>query len=480
MNSQSQHPKQLGSSPLLAIIMCDKSQTHYQRRDGWGLTIEVDLMKTLSKSLIILVVSSSPVLGQMNDAFVLTENFAKDRQYHVSCQVDISGSLPIGTKPSEQKLLQVSGKSTIQYDERILRLTSDRLVDRTVRYYRQMAFQRKIGTEEQNNELRPEARRLVILRHKQYEVPFCPAGPLTWGEIDLVRTDVFVPALRGLLPPQPVRPGDRWNADLIAIQELTDLEKIDKAQFVCTFEKVTTLLGKRNAHVNFEGTVQGVGEDGNALHEMRGSFYVDLDDQFLCYLYVKGTHHLLGKDGKGLGKIEGSFVMTRSRAPLTGELSDAAIRGLELEPNADNTLLLFDQPQLGVRLLYPRNWRVAGANGQQIGIDEKHGSGMLITLATAATTPTGAQFRQETFNWLTKNQAKILREEKVRTLQPGLETFSFEGEVERQKVVLQYYVLRQGSQGATIAVRTTPEAVNAVRPDIDRIMRSLQLRAPSK
>ena len=429
---------------------------------------------------LIIILMPYPVLAQANNSYLLTENFAKDRQYHVSCQVEIAGKLPIGAKPSEQKTLQVSGKSTIQYDERILRLTEGRQVDRTLRYYRQMDFQRKIGAEDQHSQLRPEARRLVILRHKQYEVPFCPAGPLTWGEIDLVRTDVFVPALQGLLPTQPVRPGDRWNADNIAIQELTDLEKIDSAQFVCTFEKITTLLGRRNAHVNFEGKVQGVGEDGNAMHELRGSFYVDVDAHFLCYLYVKGTHHLLGKDGKPLGKIEGSFVMTRTEAPLTKELSDEAIRGLVLEPNPENTLLLFDQPQLGVRFLYPRNWRVAGTNSKQIGIDEKHGSGLLITLSPGTATPTGVQFHQETLNFLNKNKARIVREEKPRTVQGGLETFSFEGEVDKQKLVLQYYVTRQGSQGATMAVRTTPAEVNAVRADVDRIVRSLQLSPPRK
>src|SRR5262249_14582217 len=311
-----------------------------------------------------LVAYASSVSAQPNEAVRLTENFGKDAQYSVNCQVEIAGvlTLPAAAKDMSPKPLKVSGKSSIKYDERILRLSADRQVDRTIRYYRQLEFVRKVGDEEQHSKLRPEVHRLVIMRHHQYEVPFCPSGPLTWGELELVRTDVFAPALQGLFPQKPVLVGARWKGDDTAIQELTDLEKIEKADFECTFEKITTLLGHRHAHVQFEGKVQGVGEDGNAVHELRGSYYVDLDASFLSYVYVKGTHHLVDKSGKTTGKIEGTFVMTRSPSPQTKEVGDEALRGITLEPNADNTLLLFEHPQVGARFLYPRNWRVAGFN----------------------------------------------------------------------------------------------------------------------
>jgi hypothetical protein len=420
---------------------------------------------------------SSSVFAQQNDTVRITESFGKDSQYHVSCQVEITGVLTLPTgKDAKARPLKVAGKSSIKYDERILRVNADRKVDRTVRYYRQLEFERKVGDEEQRNKLRPEVHRLVILRHNQYEVPFSPSGPLTWGEIELVRTDVFAPALQGLFPEKPVRVGDRWKADNVAIQELTDLEKIDKADFVCTFEKITTLLGRRNAHVQFEGTVQGVGEDGNALHELRGSYYVDLDANFLTYVYVKGTHHLLDKAGTPTGKIEGTFVMTRTQTPQTKEVGDEALRGLTLEPNDDNTLLLFEHAQVGASFLYPRNWRIAGFNDKQIGIDETRGSGVLITLSPAAQTPTGAQFYQETRQFLTKQQAKFFREEKSRIIAGGWETFSFDAEVAKERVILQYYTMRQGAHGVTLTARILPADVANVQRDVEKMARSLQLR----
>src|SRR4051812_9500791 len=114
-----------------------------------------------------------PLFAQPVEATRITESFAKDAQYHVNCQVEITGTL---APPGQAKAIKVTGKSSIKYDERVLQVRADRQVERTVRYYRQLEFERKVGDDDQHSRLRPEAHRLVILRHNQYEVPFCPHG----------------------------------------------------------------------------------------------------------------------------------------------------------------------------------------------------------------------------------------------------------------------------------------------------------------
>src|SRR5207253_2230370 len=100
--------------------------------------------------------------------------------------------------------------------------------------------------------------------------------------------------------------------------------------------------------------------------------------------------------------VEGTFVLTRDPLTLARELTDADLRGVSLEPNEENTLLLYEQAELGVRFLHPRRWRVAGVAGKQIALDEKKGNGLLLTLETAAKLPTAAQFHQEARTWLTQ------------------------------------------------------------------------------
>src|SRR5437763_14656166 len=145
----------------------------------------------------------------------MSEPFAPGYQYHVSCRVNITGTLHAADAegiPGKSKELAITGSSSIEFDERVL-AEKDKRVDKTIRVYGKMDFERKVGLQHQQSSLRPAVRRMVILRHNQFEVPFSPDGPLTWAEIDLVRTDVFTPALAGLLAAEAVKPGDRWQAD---------------------------------------------------------------------------------------------------------------------------------------------------------------------------------------------------------------------------------------------------------------------------
>ena len=137
----------------------------------------------------------------------LREQFPIDYQYHVSCRVDLSGQLtvPAETEKDKPSTVEVRGTSAIEYDERVLENSpADKPAPNTLRLYRRTDLQRTIGGKPQEATMRPSVRRMVILRTGHREVPFSPDGPLTWGEIDLVRTDVFTPALAALLPDRPV------------------------------------------------------------------------------------------------------------------------------------------------------------------------------------------------------------------------------------------------------------------------------------
>ena len=181
------------------------------------------------------------------EAISLQERFPTGYEYHVRTRVDVNGTL---TLPAEKgkpapKPLSVRGNSAIEYDERILDVGPDGEVRKTVRLCRRTDFHRTIGDRPQENALRPEVRRLILLRQKTKEVPFSPDGPLMWGEIDLIRTDVFTPALAGLLPGHPVHVGDRWSATQSAIQELTDLERIEEGSLECRLEQRTIVEKRR-------------------------------------------------------------------------------------------------------------------------------------------------------------------------------------------------------------------------------------------
>jgi hypothetical protein len=414
------------------------------------------------------------------ETLTLREAFAPGYQYHVSCRVELSGSLtlPAEKGQTEAKKLPVTGTSAIEYDERVLARTTDGQVQKTARIYRRIDFQRKVGDRLQESTIRPAVRRLVVLRRKNIEVPFSPDGPLQWGEIDLVRTDVFTPALVGLLPAQAVEPGSRWTARPEAVQELTDMEKMEEGSVTCRFEQVTLQGKRRHARIGFTGTVRGTNEDGPNRQHLEGYFFFDLASPHISYLYLKGTQVLLDPKGNEQGKIVGHFTLTRQVGRESKDLTDEALRGVALEPNADNTLLLFDHPDLGVRFLYPRRWRVAGVRGRQVALDEVKGNGLLLTLEPAAGVPTAAQFLAESQTWLKQQKARVLRVDQPRRLQNApyaLDAFSLDTEVMGQRVLMAYYVLRQATGGATVAARLLPADQAALRSEVERIARSVRI-----
>lgn len=434
--------------------------------------------------IILLVGLLSPASqGWAEEAIRLQEAYSVGYQYHVSSRVEVSGRLTLPPEKGQAapKSLPVTGESAIEYDERVLALTSGGDVEKAARIYRRMDFQRQVGERPQQSTLRPQVRRLVLLRLRQVEVPFSLDGPLTWGEIDLVRTDVFTPALKGLLPANPVRTGDRWTAQDAAVQELTDLERVEEGKLECRLEQVTVLDGRRLARVSLTGMVRGVNEDGPNRQQLDGYYFFDLESQHLGYLSLKGTHFLLDKDGKESGRVEGRFVLTRQAHQRCPDLTEESLRGLVLEPNADNTLLLYDNPDLGVRFLHPRRWRMGGVRGRQLVLDETNGSGLLLTLESPQQVPTGAQFFKESQDWLTQQKAKVLQVGGPWKLQgppQALEHFRMDVDMGGQRALLESYVVRQTAGGATLAARLLTADQENLRKEVERIARSVVITRP--
>lgn len=441
--------------------------TRTQRRSA----LELPLMR--ATAFLMVAISAGSVWAQ--EPIALVEQFDPGYQYRVSCRVSIEGSLRVAAdsdKPPEE--LKIRGKSVIEYHERILKADAGRVV-KTVRKIHQLDFKRQVAAVEQESKLRPSIGVLVILRHEHFEVPFSPQGPLTWNEIDLVRTDVFVPALTGLLPPNPVKPGATWSADTAALRELTDLEQVEKGGLTCQFEGLAA--GQKHlARVSFQGTVRGVGEDGPAEHQLDGSYYFDTQTRHLSYLSLDGRMRPLDKSGRPQGEIRGSFVLTRDPSDRSADLQDSSVKHWDLEPNEQNTLLLYESAD--VRFLYPRHWRISGVNGRQITLDERGGGGLLITLDPPANVPTAAQFQKEVHGWLGQQKARIVKLHPIRSVQTNpyaIDQFSIDAQINNAPVLLDYYVLRQSSGGATLAGRYTPSQAARLQRDVERIAQTVAL-----
>ena len=430
------------------------------------------------RRLLLLVPLAGRVAGQ--EAVTLSERFEPGHISKVDVGVKLSGKLAVPTdKAKAPQLVALTGHSRVTYDERVLAADEPGML-KAVRVYSQVEFVRVTGGSTQDAGIRPSVRRMVVIKTDGRRAPFSPDGPLTWGEIDVVRTDVFNPSVvPGLLPPGPVKKGQSWKASAAAVAELTDMEKVDSGAIEVELLGVTEIERKRVARLRISGTVKGVNEDGPNEQSLEGTAYFDLDAGLLTYLSIKGTHKLLDGTGQTVGVIEGQFSMTRARIDRPpAELSDSALSIVALKPTAENTLLLYDNVELGVRFLYPRGWRVGAVQGRQVTVDHARGAGMLITVEPAARVPSAEDYLTESTAFLAKQKAEITATDKptrVRSEPVLLDRFGLDATFGMDKARLEYAVLKQTDGGATVAARIPAPEVASVKPEVERIIRSLSV-----
>lgn len=392
--------------------------------------------------------------------------------WKVDTRSEITGSLKLPGSDGQRKVLAVRGTSAIGYEERILALDAKGGVERAIRAYRKAEIKRTLGDQAQESGFRPEARRVVLLRRDTQEVPFSPDNPLTRGEIELVRTDVFAPALSGLLPGREVGVGVSWAAETPAVRELTDMVAIRDGGLACKLAEVQSIDGRKVARVTFQGVVNGSNEDGPCKQELEGFLYFDIERAAIAYLSLRGKHVLSGPNGQEGGTLDGRFVLTRAPIDAPENLADAALSSLRLLPDDDNTLML---EELGpLRLEYPRRWRIGQARQEQVVLDGADGSGVLVTLTPPGKGPTAAAYLEETRGWLAKSAATTGRVEGPREIEPGLSTFWLEANLKGKPVRMEYFV-RSSAEGAIlIAGRLNPGDAGA-QADLARLARRTRL-----
>ncbi|WP_020469951.1 hypothetical protein [Zavarzinella formosa] len=407
------------------------------------------------------------------DAVRLMESAPVGAEYRVITEFTFTGELTLPLekgKPPER--VKMSGRSAIDYAERILKVDPKEADHKSLRVYEKFDFRKTTGDRTDQGILRDPVRRLVMMKRGHAKVPFSPDGPLKWGEIEMLRTDFVVPALAGLLSDKDVNEGDTWTASETAVRELTDIDKVDSGKLECKLEKVETVGPRRVAHVSFSGTLSGVNEDGPMRQKLSGKLIVDVAAKRISYLKIDGTQDLLDEKGMQAGQIRGTFQMTRSGVTGHPALAEESIAKLELSPTEENTLLLVDGDPKGIKFIHPRRWHVGRATGRQITMDETGGAGLLMTIELPRNLPTTNDYLREALKELQTRGGKLVNRTSAKSLADGVDVFTFDVEAGKEQFTMAYFVIRQPFGGATIAARI-PEAEKAARmKEVEAIVRS--------
>lgn len=408
----------------------------------------------------------------------LSENFSIGNRFRIQTTSELSGSMLFTPNNQPRKQIQIKGNSQIDFDETILALDSSNQVSISLRDYRKVELTRTLDGQKQETTLRPEVRKLALIRQGFKKIPFSLEAPLTWNELDLIRTEVFPCTLAGLFPLRSVGLNESWNAGLEAVQELTDLQLLESSQVSCKLDSVNLVNNRQTARISFFGKASGINEDGPNQQILDGYIFFNCETRHLSFLYLKGTIILKNKDGKDVGRIEGRYTLSREMLPAI-QLDNKIL--VKYQPDAANTRLLFESPETAFSFHYPREWKVTSQSDFQATLDHSKEAGLLITKEKASKYTSNAKYRDEALVFIRQQQLRIESQSVIQSVSgtPGLEFFSWDVQIESRRMHLLYFIYRLGQNIFTFACRCPQENKASLRSDIINIVISLKPQGKS-
>ena len=420
---------------------------------------------------------------QKDHPVTLKESFAAGMMFEVTSMVTVKGSI---TKSKEQGKAPtpsaISTSGATQYRERIVEVQDPQRVTASVRRYLRATLDnpaKKTAESLPRIVLRSAVERIVVRRTNRQSTIFSPDGPLTAPELELLKADpaAFTPVLVGLLPSKSVKAGDQWEAKSEAAAELTGVDPIQSGNLRCVFRQVSSSGQTKVARVGLVGSLAGPTELGPTRMTVEGHFLFDLDRQLITYLVISGRSEVSGADGNVTGELEGRYELSRGPASDDPRLRDDALAGLDSKPNRESTAMLFEQKNLGVRFIYPRNWDLGSVKDNLIQLEDPTGGGMRLTI-DAKPAPTADKLRGQLLQWLESRKGTVKEATNTKPLplsgSSKAEQFSVQAVLDEKPREWRYVLVHEGERSASIAAGLTTERAPLLRDDVEFVARRLQ------
>jgi hypothetical protein len=283
----------------------------------------------------------------------LREDAADSRIRKVEVELAVSGKL--FPEPGPDKALKLEVGAAFEYTERRLAGTGrEAQALRAIRHYDQARASIQAGDQTSNVMLRKSARLIVAQGQWDGVDLFSPSGPLTYGELELLRIPGDSLAAVGLLPDSAVESDETWKPADWVVPLITGVEAVEKHDLVCRLASVSPL----EAAIGITGDVTGATAGAAAALHVDGRLVYDRKQKLVTRIELTQTEkRSIGAVSPGLDVIA-KALLTRSLVARPVRLTDEDLAGLSLEANDASRLLMFDAPAWNVRFYHDRRWHL--------------------------------------------------------------------------------------------------------------------------
>jgi hypothetical protein len=380
--------------------------------------------------------------------------------------------------------MSVSAK--LEYTERLLGIntkTHHLATPIAIRYYDTAEAVIKVDQSGVEPRLTDDSRLIVVENGGARPRMYCPHGPLTREQLDLVDTVGNTCVIDELLPTEPVADGESWPASAAVIAALLTLDSVA----VCEVQSVLEEFNASFAKVRLVGVVHGTADGAATEQEVRGVYLFDRRLRRITRLNLAVREkRSIGGATPGLDAVA-KLQITIEAVDSVPELNDTAIAAAtngKLTPPRD---LVLESPAMGFRIQHDRNWFVTSKQRENVTLRRVDGSDLVAQCTLTMLPPKSAgrqttleQFQKDIVYTLGKGFGELVS---TRQWQNAHGHYCYEvvarGNVDQVPVEWHYYLVARES-GHRISAAVTIEGPMVERmSDIDRqLIQGLELFPP--
>lgn len=224
---------------------------------------------------------------------------------------------------------------------------------RAMRAYQLAEAEITVGDRKTINRLDKNAQQIVAEGRREGVRVYSLAGPMTYENVELLRTPGDSLALLGLLPLQEIDSTSTWTPAAWVLPCLAGVEAVSEQSLTCNVEK----LDSQFAIITFEGKLAGAVHGAVTKISVSGKVAFDRANKHIRQAVVEQEEErAIGAVSPGM-KVKATIQV--DRAPVSGSnaFSDTALSRVPINTEPQQLALWFDAPW-GLRFAYDRHWHV--------------------------------------------------------------------------------------------------------------------------
>lgn len=299
------------------------------------------------------------VPARAEERHALADQTRPGEQYRIRLEMKLEGHLLVR---SGDKTTTLPLNATARHDfvERLLDVADGHRPVRAARHYDQAQAVITVHGVSRSRELRPERRLQVAQVVRQETVTYCPHGPMTREEQELIGQHFNTLALSGLLPTREVALGETWTIPAEVAQHLAGVDALIGHELEGRLESVNG----SEAVIRVRGKIEGISSGAEVLLEVTAKLTVDRDRRRWIAAQWKQ------KEQRGHGPVspasrtETTIRVSRDLNDQSAKLPEEVLAGLPAEPEEGALLLVFRDARGRWEFLHDRHWHLVTQTDQ--------------------------------------------------------------------------------------------------------------------